>query len=95
MFSHQSQCAGSQLRLDHLLHEFRMRRCQDRCTALSQWGGRESDVSVDVERARLVLREKRVIALFEGDGVDPPLAHQKLAPSVVRIQGQQGVVQVE
>jgi len=57
--------------------------------------GGKLHIGVDVEFALLVLAIKRVIALGKFFGIGPTHAGGVLAPRVVRIQGQEGVVQIK
>src|SRR6185437_17165849 len=56
---------------------------------------RERDIGVDVESPFDVSREEGIVAAPEFRLVDPPQRDHELAPGVVRIDRQQGVIEVE
>src|SRR4029079_9020932 len=63
--------------------------------ALAQRRGGESDVGGDVEAGRAGVGVERVVAGPERSGVDPAELEHEFAPGVVRIDRQQGQIEVE
>ena len=86
---------GADGRHDHFGHELAVQRFQAFARELRQGAQRKFQVFHRVERAGLVLREKFVVAAGEFGGVHGTDAYQEFAPLVIRVDGQQGVVEVK
>ena len=95
VLAHQRMRIGVQLRRDHFAHEARVGGIGFGVGAHAQRLGRESDVLVDVEHARLVLLEVFVRAPAEFGFLDPAESNDEFAPRMVRIERDQRVVEIE
>jgi hypothetical protein len=93
--SYQRQRLGRDAGPDHFVHVAGMRLGRLGGTTLAGGAGGKPHVIVDVERARLVVGIKLVIALAEHRRVGPAQFGGEHAPGVVGVQRQQGVVQVK
>ena len=81
--------------LHHLAHEPRVRRSRLLRPLTAHGLGGEAHVVVDVERARLVVGKELVVALAEVMRIGPADVGGEDTPGVVRVDRQQGVVEVE
>jgi hypothetical protein len=72
-----------------------MRRLGLGLTLTAHGRGGETAVFMDIQRAGLVLGIKGVVLALEVPGVTPTQRQGELAPAVVGVKGNQGVVQVK
>ena len=81
--------------LNHLTHELLMRQLGGFCPFQAHRFSGKSNVVMNVENARLVISIKRVISGFERGRIRPTNLQTELAPCVIGIKGEQGVIEIE
>ena len=86
---------GPHGRTDHLGHELRMQLGQPVGRLLTQKFQHKFIVGHRIQLAALVIGIKLVVFGAVTVGIHPPMAHQKFPPGMVRIQVQQGVIQIK
>ena len=95
MLGQQRLALGQDDRLDAVAHELAVPLLKLGHAAAAKNGQAEVQVVGDVQAAGQVVLVEIIVARLVGDAVENPALAQVVAPGVVAVAGQEGVVQIE